>query len=166
MNKKAIVNPFDIASRFGYYILALMIISVLFLFFAVLIQGSQTTYYKNSFGTEVISLEDLLFKEISYRDYHTDQLYSKVLDAETLRYYRTPEGATALNQLLGIYSDTAPNAIKYDIYYKTSTAPLNLGFESRNFPNEPDFVKIFPVLIKDTTSETIGYIEISFGRVE
>jgi hypothetical protein len=119
LNKKGFVDPFQIASRMGYYILALMVISVLFLFFAVLIQGSQKTYYKNTFGTEAITLEEQFFTTVALQDSITSWKYQKVIDIAKVREYLQDDvGKLKLNHALGIYERNQPNALAFEIFVK------------------------------------------------
>ena len=169
-HKKGLVNPFDIASRFGYYMIVLMIISVLFLFFAVLIRGSQVEFYKNSFGTDIIGFEDRFFQHISYKDPVTQRTYLKVIDVNLMRNILA--GAEDKNSYymdfhdaLGIYSPDDRRALQVEFFVSEESDTFIL-FQTMNFQSRSaSFKKMYPVVFKQGSILIPGFIVLTFERM-
>lgn len=165
-SKKGFANPFDISSRIGYYVLGMMLISIIFLFSVVLIRGTDITFYKSNYGSAVINLEEKVFNLIEYEDCLTNNKYSKIIDLEKFNQYKSE---TLFDSKIGVENEFSRKGVKASLYSFNSTDSLILRNEistSNYAQRETNIEKVFPVFVKkkDSTEYEVMLLKMRFWK--
>lgn len=156
MSKKSQVDPFQIGERLGYYVLTIIMLTILFFFFAVLARGIENKYYKSDYGVNAMNVEERFFDCVSYEDAITGLEYSRVIVMNKV------EDEIYLSNCMGIVENANYNGIKAEIYDLNNNL-LATG-KTNNYVDRPDLEKIYPVTIYIDDFE-VGYIKISLWKV-
>ena len=155
LNKKGIASSFDIAGKVGYYILTLMIVSVLFLFVAVILQGTELHFYKNNHGTSAISIEEKVFSHLAFTDPITHQTYAKTVDVATFLATTDPE----LDSIMGITDQYDPKGVRVELFNDKWSAIGNPIQTSNYVHDRQDITSSYPVLIQQGKERIVGKIQ-------
>lgn len=160
-DKKGFLDPFDISGRLGYYVLTILMISVLFMFLAILLQGSTVKYYKSNYGTAAINLEERAFNLIEFVDPITNQKYTKVIDSDKLNSLQQNGVCSSLiDKEFGVDSIYDRKGVKIEFINSNEKSIINKS--TCNYINgRADMQKNFPVLYtEDGSTFKLGEVRI------
>jgi len=159
MNKKGIADPFDISGRIGYYILVIMIMSVLFLFIAVFSRGVELKYYRSNFGVGAVNMEERALRFIEYTDPVTNFQYSKVIDLNKMMQ----SSDSSFSDFVGITDSREDKGLRVVLGNRANEEITSI--KTINFiDGQEDFTNTYPVLYIDDGEFRIGIINISFWK--
>ena len=161
MNKKAFLDPFDIAGRLGYYVISILIIIIIFMFLVILITGTTVKYYKSNYGSSVVNLEDRAFNLIEYVDNVTNQKYTKVIDPSRFIYLQSSELCDSkLDSEFGVKNYGDLKGIKIELL-KSNSRTVITSTKTCNFVDGRfDFEKNFPVLYLVNGGFKVGIVRL------
>lgn len=154
---KGLADPFDLAANLGYYVLVLLITSVLFLFIAVIMNGNSVEYYKSNYGMDALNLQEQVFDCLAYIDPVTDVSYSRVIDASKVTN-------TALDSCLGIISERDYRGVKINIFADNKTTEMVFA-QSSNYAPYPEIVQELPVVIYTNGGFATGIAVLSIWKL-
>jgi hypothetical protein len=146
---------YDIGHKLGYYILAIFLISALFLFLAIFIGGIKTQYYKSDYGVNIINMEERVFGCISYVDPITTNQKQRVIDLNKFEQAN-------LDNCVGTNDDSRDSGVLISL---TIDGEKITDEKSNNAFLKADIEKEFPVLIYDGEEMKVGKLQISFWKI-
>lgn len=160
-SKKGMIDsPMVTAEKTSYYVITILIVSIMFLFLTILLRGTEIKFYKSNYGTNTINIEDNVLKNLYYQDPITLSIYTKVID---INKFITID----LDKTLGVTSPRDNRGIKLELYDENNNPFPKSPIKTSNFiEKKEDFIRSMPVLIKTNNEDKYvsGKLVISFWR--
>ncbi|MFT4326541.1 MAG: hypothetical protein ACMXYK_03510 [Candidatus Woesearchaeota archaeon] len=160
-SKRGVVSGFEIGEDLGYKLIFIIVLMVLVFFVAIIANGMETRYYKNTYGTNVMNVEERLFSCISHRDPDTGVLYNKLLDTSLF-------DSEQMSTCMGIMNEFDPFGIRVTIDHDLESIEQGnfvYQFETINFVDRPDMTKSYPLVVYNNGVLTPLVVRIEFWRV-